>query len=95
MAIKEDASNNRKHIRSRIRAEIKITNPSNGEVLVYTRDLSDGGLFALSEGKSLPKVGETVQVQVQMDHDDAPILEAEVMRSNENGIGLMFKFGTD
>jgi hypothetical protein len=64
-----------------------------GETLVYTQDLSDGGLFVLSEGKTLPKVGEIVQVQVQGALIDAPVLEAEVMRVTNEGIGLMFTFG--
>ncbi len=89
----EENGNSRKHVRSPLRAKVKITSSLSGETLVYTQDLSDGGLFVLSEGNILPKVGELVQVQVQGALADAPVLEAEVVRVNNEGIGLMFMFG--
>lgn len=84
-------ANGRIHVRSKMRAKIKITSSSVGEILAHTQDLSDGGLFALAEGQSLPGVGEIVQVQVRGSFIDAPILEAEVIRANSEGVGLMFK----
>lgn len=79
------------HLRSKMRAKIKIISASVGEIFAYTQDLSDGGLFVLGGGQKLPKIGEIIQIQVQGSFADAPILEAEVMRVSNEGIGLMFK----
>ncbi len=93
MTAKKPGTNNngRIHVRSNVRAQIKITSSSGSEILAYTQNLSDGGLFALADGQSLAGIGEIVQVQVQGSLIDAPILEAEVIRANSEGVGLMFK----
>lgn len=80
----------RRHERTKLRARLKLTHASLGSVVVYSADLSDGGLFALQAEHALPDVGEIVQLQVQDVPVEAPILHAKVVRKNEDGIGVMF-----
>ncbi len=67
-----------------------MIHPSVGEVLVYSDDLSGGGVFVLADGMQLPGIGEMVQIQVQDLPVEAPLLKAQVMRAENEGIGLMF-----
>lgn len=80
----------RQHERTKMRARLKMIHPVVGGLLVYTRDLSDGGLFILSGQHSLPEVGEIIKVQIQDVPVEAPILTAKIVRKTEDGIGVMF-----
>lgn len=80
----------RRHERTKMRARIKLMHPSTGDLSVFTKDLSDGGLFIFSEDHALPNTGEVIQLQVQDVPVEAPILNAKVVRRTEKGIGVMF-----
>lgn len=80
----------RKHIRTPFACRIKITHESVGELIVKTRDISDGGVFVVLEPDQIPPVGTHVIGQVQGMMDDAPILEMEVVRIESGGVGLRF-----
>lgn len=69
---------------------IKIWHDSIGEMVVKTRDVSDSGVFVLTEPAAMPGIGQIVTGQVQGMMADAPILEMEVVRVEKVGVGLRF-----
>ncbi len=80
----------RRHIRTPLACQIKITHPDKGEFLVKTRDISDGGVFVVLDPDSLLVVGTVVTGQVQGLMDEAPVLNMEVVRVDPSGVGLRF-----
>lgn len=61
-----------------------------GEMLVKTRDISDGGVFVVLEPEQIPPIGTHLSGQVQGLMDEAPVLEMEVVRVEPSGVGLRF-----
>ncbi len=82
--------NRRIHPRHPVRVDIKITHHSFGEKIVKTKNLSDGGLFIIVEPTEMPPIGEVVLGQVQGAAQDLPVLQMEIVRVEENGLGLRF-----
>lgn len=83
--------NKRQHIRTKLRAGVKLSHPEVGDLILHTGDISDGGAYILAEGNSLPALGELVTVQVQgMGGGDAPMVSMKVVRLDKDGIGLEF-----
>jgi len=83
-------SDKREHLRTPITCSIKIVHPELGEMLVKTRDLSDGGVFVLLDPEQAPPIGSHVTGQVQGLAENAPIVAMEVVRAESEGIGLRF-----
>lgn len=79
----------RRHIRTPLACRIKVIHQGN-EMIVKTRDISDGGVFVVLEQEQVPPIGSLVTGQVQGLMDDAPILEMEVVRVEPSGVGLRF-----
>jgi len=80
----------RRHIRTPLACRIKIIHQEKGELIVKTRDISDGGVFVVLEPDQVPPIGSIVTGQVQGLMDDAPVLEMEVVRVEPSGVGLRF-----
>ena len=80
----------RQEVRTPMKCQIKVSHPSIGEVIVSTRDISDGGVFLLTENIPMPPVGEIVQGQVQGMGETAPILNMKIVRMEPAGVGLKF-----
>lgn len=76
--------------RTPMKCKLKVTHPSIGEQIVTTRDISDGGVFLLTENIPMPPVGTTVQGQVQGMGETAPVLKMKIVRMEPAGIGLKF-----
>lgn len=83
-------SNKRIHPRTALRCKFKIWNGSIGEMMVTTRDISDGGLFLILESPVSLPAGTRCQGQVQGLMADAPVVELEVVRVEPGGVGLKF-----
>ncbi len=83
-------TNKRRHIRTRLNAKVNLTHASLGTVTAVMRDLSDGGLYLIADGWTPPEIGTRVQVQVKGLSGDAPIIEAEVVRIDDEGVGMRF-----
>jgi len=79
----------RQHIRTPLACRIKVIHAGT-EMIVKTRDISDGGVFVVLEPDQVPPIGSHVTGQVQGLMDDAPILEMEVVRVEPAGVGLRF-----
>lgn len=75
-----------------MKARVKVSHPSIGEVLVDTRDISDGGVFLLTEDIEIdmPPLGTIVEGQVQGMAEAAPVLKMEIVRAEPAGLGLRF-----
>lgn len=80
----------RQYVRTNFSCRIKITHASIGELMVKTRDISDGGIFLVLEPEQIPPIGTRLIGQVQGLMDDAPVLEMEVVRVESTGVGLRF-----
>lgn len=89
-------SNNREHPRIPLRCTVKIWHEEFGEALVQSKDVSDGGLFLVIEPDNyvIPPVGTVLNGQVQGLMDDAPIVQMEVVRTTDKGIGLRYLLDT-
>jgi len=87
------SSENRKHLRIGLVVDIELTLPEKGQVIVRTKNISDGGLFLILDDIVLPPIGTEVQVRLQNqlgDGDEPPINRAMVVRSGPDGVGLEF-----
>ncbi len=73
-----------------MKAQVKVSHPSIGEIIVNTRDISDGGIFVITDDVDMPPLGSIVEGQVQGLLNDAPILKMEIVRSESTGVGLRF-----
>jgi hypothetical protein len=82
--------NNRQHSRYPIGVSIKITHDSIGEMLLETKDISDGGLFVVVNPQKMLPLGTIVEGQVQGMAEDPPIVKMEVVRVTNKGIGLKY-----
>lgn len=80
----------RKHVRTPFTCRIKIIGNDKSELLVKTRDISDGGVFVVLEPDQMPPIGTIVTGQVQGLLDNAPVLQMEVVRMEPSGVGLRF-----
>jgi hypothetical protein len=84
--------NKRQAPRTPLQVRIRIEHPRLGEMLVTTRDISESGVFIVSEeAQSLLQMGEIVTGQVQGMPIEAPIVTMEVVRFEASGMGLRFK----
>lgn len=83
----------REHLRTALNAKVAVTHKTFGKRVFATRDISDGGIFIVSEGDFAPEKGDKVIVQVQGLPMPAPELEMEVVRITVDGYGL--RFGED
>jgi len=61
-------------------------------LVVWTRDVSDGGVFLLfdPQDQEVPPVGTILKGQIQGMVHDAPVVTLEVVRIAAEGIGLRF-----
>lgn len=83
-------SDKREHYRTPLACRIKIYHESIGELMVKTRDISDGGVFVVLDPDQMPPIGSIVTGQVQGMMAEAPIVTMEVVRIESQGVGLRF-----
>ena len=80
----------RKHVRTEFNGMVRLMHPSLGTVETRMRDISNGGVFLFTgDSVGLP-VGERVRLQA-LDMEDAPVLAARIVRTETQGIALMFE----
>lgn len=84
-------ANRREHVRTPLKVPLRIDHPQHGELLVTTRDISDGGVFVLiDEGRRLLQPGEQVSGQVQGLPGEAPLVRMRVVRCESGGVALTY-----
>ena len=86
------SDNQRKHQRTPLKVQFKIWHDSFGEAMVLTRDVSEGGVFLITDSVDvdLPEIGTVLKGQVQNVMDDPPLVTMEIVRMEPVGIGLRF-----
>jgi len=87
----------RRNLRFELPVNVKITTKSGQETILKSQDVSDCGIFLRGDASELPLVGEYVQVQLAtMVAGDKPReLNAQVVRQNNDGIGIEFILDDD
>ncbi len=83
-------SDSRNHSRTPMKCQVKVMHPAIGEILVNTRDISEGGIFLLTEDLEMPPIGTVLTGQVQGMPVEAPVVKMEIVRIEPAGIGLRF-----
>ncbi len=83
-------SESRNSPRTPMKMKVSMVMSEVGEVLAFTRDISDSGIFVLLDTDKVPEVGQEVSVQVQgLPGMDAPWVKMRVVRIESEGVGLM------
>lgn len=80
----------RVHPRHDISVSVKVSHPDIGEKVVHTRNVSDSGLFLITDPTDMPPPGEIIQGQVLGMMDDPPVVTMKIVRVEKEGIGLQF-----
>jgi len=84
------STDKREYVRTLLCTSIRITHDSFGEMLVKTRDISNGGVFLVTTDLPMPPVGTIIEGQVKDDYGERPVVRMEIVRGESGGIGLMF-----
>lgn len=87
--------NQRGNIRHPIEVPIRLIDSEGKEQKAVSGNVSDCGLYLSITIEDRPALNSIVQVQVMTPMGDgsaAPINNAQVMRHDENGVGLKFIF---
>lgn len=82
----ERRSNSRRSITNRI----QISHPSFGTTIATTGNVSDSGMFLIISDAELPPIDTVIEVQALDLTESPPLLKAEIVRKNPDGVGLRF-----
>lgn len=80
----------RRNRRVYLNCMVQISHPDIGTRLVQAKDFSDTGIFLMVKEDLLPPIGTVVKGQVQGLTEEAPVLDMEVVRAAQGGVGLRF-----
>ena len=80
----------RRHVRTTVSASVKLMHPSFGSLRLKTRDVSHGGLFIMTGGEVDLPLGTQVSVQALGMIEEAPVVQAKIVRIESQGIALQF-----
>ncbi|QBQ53337.1 PilZ domain-containing protein [Nitrosococcus wardiae] len=85
----------RKSERLPVAVEVQVEwAPSTAGPLIFkTRDLSDSGILLHIDGQAIPPVGQVVTIRLKdllADGETPPLLKAEVVRQDNQSLGLKF-----
>jgi len=80
----------RKHPRTALILEVKISHDSMESIMLLTRDISESGVFVVTGDTVLPPVGSVMEGQVQGEMENPPRVQMEVVRIEPDGVGLRF-----
>lgn len=85
----------RQHPRLPVEVEVELHRSDRSMCLVWTDDLSNGGVLLTMNGHGdWPEVGSRVRIRVSEPlggGEDAPLVEAIVVRHTETGIAVQFE----
>lgn len=84
------SENRRQDMRIKLKAKVKFSHPSVGQVLLESGDISDSGVFLYTADMQPPAIGERVTVQMMGMPVEAPVVTMRVVRHIQDGIGLQF-----
>ena len=75
--------------RTAFRAGVRVIHPDAGEHIVKTRDMSHSGAYLILREDIGLQLKDRVTIQ-STDIDDAPIIEAEVVRIEASGFAVCY-----
>ena len=84
--------NNRKYTRHNVQVDVQLSFLENETKLVCTRDISEGGMFLVSDNASGYPLGEMVHLKYSdPTNDDLETeMDAIIVRVAEDGLGIAF-----
>ena len=82
-------SEKRTDTRTAFRAGVKVVHPTQGEFILKTRDMSHSGAYLLTRDEIDLQVSDAVTIQ-SIDIDDAPVIEAEIVRVESDGFAVRY-----
>ena len=82
-------SEKRSDTRTAFRASVKMTHDELGEHILRTRDMSHTGAYLLLREDLGLHMGDTISIQ-STDIDDAPIIQAEIVRITSDGFAVRY-----
>lgn len=80
----------RRSPRRPITNRIQISHPSFGTTIAATGNVSDSGVFLVISDVELPPVHTVIELQALDLTETPPLLKAEIVRKNSEGVGLKF-----
>jgi Asp-tRNA(Asn)/Glu-tRNA(Gln) amidotransferase B subunit len=80
----------RKSNRTPVRLQVELSCELLGTVLVHTLELSDNGAFLVSPELYKLKPNDEIRLQVVGLPETMPVIHAEVIRVEKEGIGVQF-----
>lgn len=72
---------------------VTLRHPERGSMELITADICDGGVFLKAGAEQCLPIGSRVTLQVRaglLAGDDPPLVDAEVVRVGDGGMGLKF-----
>ena len=81
----------RQNVRTKFRAQVRVMMEGAEPLELYTRDISDMGVYAFAEPGTLV-IGSELSVQVQGMPAEGPTVRMRVVREGHEGFGLEFIF---
>lgn len=92
MSDAQEFSEQRKHERKEVSIEVIIVMKGRTPMTLKTGNLSEGGVFILSGGRDMPKVGEELSITLPefMGENQPVAMRAVVRHRNNDGIGIEF-----
>jgi hypothetical protein len=86
-------SDRRHGIRLPVCFEVKVTHDAFGTLILQTANISDSGIYVLTEGQLMPNIGTILQVQLNGhlgENETPPLLDMIITRMDNRGIGLKY-----
>lgn len=88
-------TNKRRHERFPMDVEVEISVAGllrRQRRILRTRDLSDGGVFVLSDERTCPAPGTVIEIRLTglVDGQDPPVVRAKVVRVTPDGMAIAF-----
>jgi hypothetical protein len=84
----------RKGTRSQVNFEVLVSTHSKDSLILQASDISDVGIYLLSEGEPPPPLGSVIQVKLNANigtqNEDYPIIDMIIKRIDSTGIGLQY-----
>jgi len=80
----------RKSSRIPLIARVRVMHPNFGQRILKSKDISDGGMFIISDACDWPAVGSRMQVQALDTPVEAEMLLVQLVRKTPQGVGVMF-----
>lgn len=83
---------NRKHERYAMSLEVEVIHAESGNLVLSTKDISDGGVFLYMRNQPCPPIGTVLHLKLRglLGGEEPPTVKVTVVRTTEEGVGLRF-----